>query len=907
MTRTVGRHRAGRDRAAPRTRPPAEATGEGDPDPGRDTDLATDLLGEPEPAAEAEPVADEPTDADLLARVRGGDTAAFGVLYDRHGAAARRLARVLVRDPSDADDLVAEAFAKVLAALRRGRGPELAFRAYLLTAVRHACYDRARRDHRLELTEDMTRYESADPAGSGGDPSSARLERSYAARAFARLPERWQMVLWHTEVEGEKPATIAPMLGLSPNAVSALAYRARERLRQMYLQEHLHATRNQSCHWTATRLGAHVRSGLPRRESSKVDAHLADCGDCRMLWAELAEVNSGLRGVLAPVVLGTAAAPYLTTVPSLTWWAALAGWWQGLVEAVRGGWSAAVGWGHGQLRRYGPNNVAAGVGLAAAAAVGIGLFALALALAPDRPDPEPPAAAEPGVPAPVPGPETDPAPDQPAPPEPAEPPSGAPAPGGIDAPAAVPGRDASTPAAPTSPASPPASAPPAPDPIDVAPDLSTTTLAAAERGELPITVHLPAAAPESTPAPTSSPEATRTPESVMARPPVELVVELPAGITLAGPDAGDGWRCRAEPTAAVVCERPGWPAGESRTARLPVAVDETQGGFAPVSVTVTAAGQRAATSFRVPVAPAGQRVGYAATGRYRLAMAGNTWLTCAGLPECLRRDPLDNHLVPLQPYLPAGYGGGPVLPPGLVTPALAASGAELAMPADGAVAWAELRWATTGTGGPDQVMLHSPAGGWRPITPDAVRSGTGRPLRQAYADVTGLVRDGGPGPWWLAVGEDTPLPAGKAVSAGWSLTVVYADRAAPRRDLAVFTGPVPLSGDLPALSVGTDTRRGTVEVGLVIWEGDRALTGDTLRLDGRPLGEPGNVAASRAAGALECGGAPVPECGWHTFGVDVARHQGRAVAGPDRGKVILQTTDDLLEMGVLVLAVDAPR
>ena len=293
MTRTVGRHRAGRERAAPRARPAAEP--------------ATD----PDPEEAAAP-ADQPADSNLLAAVRDGDTAAFGVLYYRHGDAAQRLARVLVRDPHDADDLVAEAFAKVLAALRRGRGPEAAFRAYLLTAVRHACYDRARRNHRLELTEDMTRYESADQtAGHGSDPSTARLDRSYAARAFAKLPERWQLVLWHTEVEGEKPASIAPMLGLSPNAVSALACRARERLRQMYLQEHLHATRARSCHWTAARLGAHVRGRLPRRERAKVEAHLAECGNCRLLRTELAEVNAGLRGVLAPAVLGTASAPHL--------------------------------------------------------------------------------------------------------------------------------------------------------------------------------------------------------------------------------------------------------------------------------------------------------------------------------------------------------------------------------------------------------------------------------------------------------------------------------------------------------------------------------------------------------------------------------------------------------------------
>ena len=46
------------------------------------------------------------------------------------------------------------------------------------------------------------------------------------------------MVLWHTAVEGETPAQLAPRLGLSPGGVAALAFRARARLRQMYHQEH---------------------------------------------------------------------------------------------------------------------------------------------------------------------------------------------------------------------------------------------------------------------------------------------------------------------------------------------------------------------------------------------------------------------------------------------------------------------------------------------------------------------------------------------------------------------------------------------------------------------------------------------------------------------------------------------
>src|SRR3954452_17124250 len=139
------------------------------------------------------------TDTALLTAVRAGDTGAFGTLYERHRASARQLAYGLVRDPADVDDLVAETFVKVFASLRAGRGPLVAFRAYLHTTMRHVCYHRARRDRRLQFTDDLSRYDAGVPFQ---DPALARLERAYAARAFRELPPRWRTVLWHTEVEG---------------------------------------------------------------------------------------------------------------------------------------------------------------------------------------------------------------------------------------------------------------------------------------------------------------------------------------------------------------------------------------------------------------------------------------------------------------------------------------------------------------------------------------------------------------------------------------------------------------------------------------------------------------------------------------------------------------------------------
>ena len=232
-------------------------------------------------------IASADADTDLLAAVRAGDAAAYGTLYERHRAAARRLAFGLTNDPSDVDDLVAETFAKVFAILCAGRGPLVAFRAYLHTTLRHVCYHWAHRDRRLEFTDDLSPYDAGEQFP---DPALERLEQAYAARAFHQLPARWRDVLWMTEVEGAGPAEVAPRLGLTPNAAAVLAHRAREGLRRLYLQQHVAVAERPDCRWIGEHLGGHVQGRLGRRDSARMLAHLDWCADCHTQHAEIVEL-----------------------------------------------------------------------------------------------------------------------------------------------------------------------------------------------------------------------------------------------------------------------------------------------------------------------------------------------------------------------------------------------------------------------------------------------------------------------------------------------------------------------------------------------------------------------------------------------------------------------------------------
>ncbi|MCM0616667.1 sigma-70 family RNA polymerase sigma factor [Paenarthrobacter sp. TYUT067] len=246
------------------------------------------------------------SDPHIISMVRQGVTEAFDVLYERHLKIAQYVARAQTDNPSDADDVVAESFATVFQLLTEGKGPKEFFRSYLLTVVRRTAHDRNRRARRMPTAADDAVLDSA---VLDSDPVLNDLESSIMARAFKSLPERWQAVLWHLDIEGLKPAAAAPLVGLTPNGVSSLALRAREGLRQAYLQQHISQTMDDGCEEYASQLGKYARNALRRTSAERVRIHLDGCAKCTALLMELNDVQGGMRAILFPLVTGIAFSP----------------------------------------------------------------------------------------------------------------------------------------------------------------------------------------------------------------------------------------------------------------------------------------------------------------------------------------------------------------------------------------------------------------------------------------------------------------------------------------------------------------------------------------------------------------------------------------------------------------------
>jgi RNA polymerase sigma factor (sigma-70 family) len=240
------------------------------------------------------------SDAELIETARSGDARAFGELWRRHYRSAARVARQFTSS-IDADDLVSEAYARIYQRVLAGGGPTGAFRPYLYTTIRNlaSSWGAASRDVQVDIIEDFEDDRIPD------DPAAWALDRTLTARAFRSLPERWQTVLWYTEVEGMDPHEVAPLMGMTANGVAALSYRAREGLRKAWLQAHVSdAAASGECQWAMSRLGEHARDGLSNRDRERLTVHLAGCAKCTIVSEEVDEVGSHLAMVMLPLLLG---------------------------------------------------------------------------------------------------------------------------------------------------------------------------------------------------------------------------------------------------------------------------------------------------------------------------------------------------------------------------------------------------------------------------------------------------------------------------------------------------------------------------------------------------------------------------------------------------------------------------
>jgi RNA polymerase sigma-70 factor (ECF subfamily) len=107
------------------------------------------------------------TDADLVARARQGDSAAFGELIDRHRTAVYRAARAALGGHAEAEDAAQDAFLAAYRRLGTFRG-DASFKTWLLTIAWHQAINRRR-----TLTRVLRRIVGGIPAHAEEAPDAA--------------------------------------------------------------------------------------------------------------------------------------------------------------------------------------------------------------------------------------------------------------------------------------------------------------------------------------------------------------------------------------------------------------------------------------------------------------------------------------------------------------------------------------------------------------------------------------------------------------------------------------------------------------------------------------------------------------------------------------------------------------
>jgi RNA polymerase sigma-70 factor (ECF subfamily) len=171
-------------------------------------------------------------DAGLAVRASKGESAAFGLLYDKHVAAIYRYVYYRVRDDAEAEDLTSDVFMRALKAMPRYE-PRQAFLAWLYRIARNAVIDRARRGNRQVSFEDALEHPGADQIIEPDAEVLAHSDNATLRGALAKLTPLQQEVIVLRYLEGYSTQEIARIVGKREGTIRGIQFRAIGALRQL--------------------------------------------------------------------------------------------------------------------------------------------------------------------------------------------------------------------------------------------------------------------------------------------------------------------------------------------------------------------------------------------------------------------------------------------------------------------------------------------------------------------------------------------------------------------------------------------------------------------------------------------------------------------------------------------------
>lgn len=179
------------------------------------------------------------TDLDVIRRVLDGDAPVFELLMRRHNERLYRVARAIVRDEAEAEDVMQQAYVNAFTHLRQFNGTAQ-FSTWLTRIAVHEALARVRKQGRYQPLDDagspveafMTDTRSEDPE----KQASTTELRGLLEWAIDQLPDGTREVFMLREVDGASTAETAACLGLTEDVVKTRLSRGRAVLRRALLE-----------------------------------------------------------------------------------------------------------------------------------------------------------------------------------------------------------------------------------------------------------------------------------------------------------------------------------------------------------------------------------------------------------------------------------------------------------------------------------------------------------------------------------------------------------------------------------------------------------------------------------------------------------------------------------------------
>ena len=191
------------------------------------------------------------TDEEVVDRVRAGDTALYEIIMRRYNQRLYRVARAILRDDGEAEDVMQAAYVRAYEHLGQfaGRAP---FSAWLTRIAVHEALLRLRKRGRIDQLDDSEIVGGAGPnmAETSPDPEqiTTRAElRQLLEEAILDLPEQYRAVLMLRDVEELSTAETADALSLTEENVKVRLHRGHGMVRS----------------WLLARVGANAKDAFP--------------------------------------------------------------------------------------------------------------------------------------------------------------------------------------------------------------------------------------------------------------------------------------------------------------------------------------------------------------------------------------------------------------------------------------------------------------------------------------------------------------------------------------------------------------------------------------------------------------------------------------------------------------------